>query len=57
MLKMVLKGHKRGVWEIEFSPTEKLLASASGDNTVKVWNLADGTTIKNFQGATAQLKV
>lgn len=48
MNKMILKGHKRGVWDIQFSPVEKLLASASGDNTIKIWNLSDGSVIKSF---------
>ena len=36
--KWTLAGHRRGVWSVKFSPTEKLLASCSGDMTVKVWN-------------------
>lgn len=44
------KGHKRGVWDIAFSPVEKVIASASGDNTVKVWNLVDGTCMKTLEG-------
>jgi len=27
-----------------------VLASASGDNTVKVWNLTDGTCMKTLEG-------
>ncbi|CAD8052080.1 unnamed protein product [Paramecium sonneborni] len=57
MNKMILKGHKRGVWDIQFSPIEKILASASGDNTIKLWNLSDGSIIKSFQGIAPQLKV
>jgi len=34
-----MKEHKRGVWDVEFSPIDKLLASASGDGTIKIWNL------------------
>jgi len=29
---------------------EKILASASGDSTVKVWNLEDGTCLKTLEG-------
>lgn len=44
---MVIKGHKRGVWDISFSPVEKVLASASGDYTIKLWNLSDGSCVIN----------
>lgn len=55
---MILRGHKRGVWDISFSKFEKLLASASGDKTVKVWNLVDGSCIHTFEGhENAVLKV
>jgi U3 small nucleolar RNA-associated protein 13 len=47
---MLLKGHKRGIWDIAFSPVEKVLASASGDNTIKLWNITDGTCIKTLEG-------
>jgi U3 small nucleolar RNA-associated protein 13 len=47
---MILKGHKRGVWDVNFSPIEKLLASGSGDSTVKVWNLEDGQCVHTFEG-------
>jgi U3 small nucleolar RNA-associated protein 13 len=40
------KGHKRGVWDVKFSPSERLLATASGDKTIKLWNLADFTCVK-----------
>lgn len=33
-----LYGHKARVWEAEFSPDGKLIASASGDNQVILWN-------------------
>jgi len=48
--KMILKGHKRGVWDVNFSPIEKLLASGSGDSTVKIWNLEDGQCVHTFEG-------
>ena len=47
---MILKGHKRGVWDVNFSPFEKLLASGSGDSLIKVWNLTDGTCLNTFEG-------
>jgi WD40 repeat protein len=38
-----LEGHSNGVWSVAFSRDSKLLASASGDKTVKVWDAATGT--------------
>lgn len=44
------KGHKRGVWCVKFGRHEKVLATASGDKTVKLWSLGDFTCIKTFEG-------
>ncbi|GAA5899168.1 hypothetical protein JCM8208_003024 [Rhodotorula glutinis] len=44
------KGHKRGVWSVKFSPVDQCLATASGDRTVKLWNLNDFTCVKTFEG-------
>ncbi|KAG1749731.1 WD40-repeat-containing domain protein [Suillus paluster] len=46
------KGHKRGVWTIKFGRTERVLATGSGDKTVKLWNLEDFTCVKTFEGHT-----
>lgn len=46
------KGHKRGVWSVKFSKTERILATGSGDKTVKLWNLDDFSCIKTFEGHT-----
>ncbi|MBP0005109.1 MAG: TIR domain-containing protein [Cyanobacteria bacterium SBC] len=37
--KQVLMGHRDKVWDIDFSPDGKLLATASSDNTAIIWNL------------------
>jgi U3 small nucleolar RNA-associated protein 13 len=51
MLVMTLAGHKKGVWDCAFSPVDKLLVSASGDKTVKIWNLSGtGSCIATFSG-------
>ena len=61
----VLKGHKRGVWSVRFSPpgtpalnlaeggssgNRGLLISGSGDNTVKVWSLNTYACLLTFEG-------
>ena len=45
MLINTLNGHKKGVWDVAFSPVDRLLVSASGDKTVKVWNIGNGTCV------------
>jgi U3 small nucleolar RNA-associated protein 13 len=42
----VLKGHRRGVFSVQFSAVERALASSSGDSTVKLWSLTDFTCLK-----------
>ncbi|KAF5368320.1 hypothetical protein D9758_002172 [Tetrapyrgos nigripes] len=46
------KGHKRGVWTVRFGREERVLATGSGDKTVKLWNLDDFTCVKTFEGHT-----
>ncbi|KAK6511349.1 U3 small nucleolar RNA-associated protein 13 [Arthrobotrys musiformis] len=58
----ICRGHRRGVWSVKFGPSHvtastvggegagRLLLSASGDKTVRLWNLADYSCIKTFEG-------
>jgi U3 small nucleolar RNA-associated protein 13 len=61
----ILRGHKRGVWSIRFAPANTppinlsdggtsssrgLLASGSGDRTVKIWSLSTYTCLLTFEG-------
>jgi U3 small nucleolar RNA-associated protein 13 len=54
---MVLKGHKRSVWDVSFNKLEKLLASAAADGTVKVWNLVTGECLSTMGEGPALLRV
>ncbi|PZV00401.1 MAG: hypothetical protein DCF32_17615 [Leptolyngbya sp.] len=45
----ILEGHSNWVYGVEFSPDGKLLASASLDGTVKVWQ-PDGRLVNTLQG-------
>lgn len=49
-MKATLTGHKKGVWDIQFNPADQLLISASGDLTVRLWNLQTFTCQATFQG-------
>lgn len=45
----VLRGHRRGVWSVRFSPGNQLV-SGSGDKTVRLWSLHDFTCQRTFEG-------
>ncbi|GAA6614999.1 WD40 repeat domain-containing protein [Scytonema sp. NUACC26] len=44
-----LKGHDDSVWSVSFSPDGKTIASASKDNTVKLWDIT-GRELKTLKG-------
>lgn len=52
---VVLKGHKRGVWSVEFSPVDQCVITASGDKTIKIWAISDGSCLKTFEGHTTSV--
>src|ERR1700758_5610280 len=42
--------HNNAVYAVAFSNDGRQLASASLDNTVKLWNVADGENVGNLRG-------
>jgi WD40 repeat protein len=50
-----LDGHTRTVISVNFSPDGQLLASASDDNTIKLWQL-DGTLITTLEGHSNRIR-
>lgn len=60
----ILRGHKRGVWSVRFSPAnlpaiqgedgpvtgKGVILTGSGDKTIRLWSLSDYTCIRTFEG-------
>lgn len=46
------KGHHDGIFSIAFSPDGKQIASGSSDRTIKLWNAADGSFVREFVNPT-----
>ncbi|RDA87684.1 hypothetical protein CP532_3830 [Ophiocordyceps camponoti-leonardi (nom. inval.)] len=60
----ILRGHRRGVWTVQFAPAQLaaiqtedsavagkgVVLTGSGDKSIKLWNLADYTCIRTFEG-------
>ncbi|KAI4164920.1 MAG: hypothetical protein LQ342_001553 [Letrouitia transgressa] len=49
-LKMVLKGHRRGVAAVKFSPDGRLIASCSADATIRIWDVSTGIPLHSLEG-------
>ncbi|MDX2255881.1 MAG: NB-ARC domain-containing protein [Pseudanabaenaceae cyanobacterium bins.39] len=47
---LVLTGHSNRVFSVSLSPDGNLLASASGDRTIRLWNPQTGENIKTLYG-------
>ena len=50
---LILKGHTYGVTSVAFSPDGATLASGSGDNTVRLWDVATGAELRVLEGHTS----
>jgi len=46
--KQSVKGHQEGVFCVAFSPDGKLLASGGSDRAIKIWNVVDGTLVRDL---------
>src|SRR2546428_3577989 len=44
------QAHSDWVLSVAFSPDGKTLASGSGDNTVKLWEVSTGTELRTLKG-------
>jgi WD40 repeat protein len=48
---LTFKAHKKPIYAVAFSPDGKQLATSSGDETVRLWNLDDPTELRAFPGS------
>src|SRR6476646_10148742 len=49
------EGHGGGIFSVAFSPDGRRIASASRDNTVKLWDAVTGKELRTLKGHTNQV--
>jgi WD40 repeat protein len=47
---LTYSGHSAYVSSLAWSPDGRLIASASGDHTVQIWNASSGTRVRTYRG-------
>ena len=52
----IFRGHTGGVYGVCFSPDGRRLASASGDNTVRIWDADTGQEVRTLKGHTSDVR-
>ncbi|CAF0840057.1 unnamed protein product [Didymodactylos carnosus] len=51
----VLRGHRRGIWCVQFSPVNSDLATASTDGSIKIWSSKDFVCLQTIEGHDASV--
>ena len=54
-LKATLEGHTDNIWSVAFRPNGVMLASASWDQTVRLWNVKTGRLLHTLTGHTSDV--
>lgn len=49
-LEKTLVGHQRWVWDAAFSADSAYLVTASSDHVARLWELASGETVRQYNG-------